>query len=154
MGCDIHVHCERKNADNTWAPVKVPGLFPNRDYKLFGFLANVRNYSGTPPISKPRGVPTNASPKVQKDFAGWGMDAHSATWLSVDELQAFNYEALTEDRRYTRQISPRCSDGGCTCAPGEGTKITFREFLGEGFFNELQKLRDYQVDRIVFWFDN
>lgn len=153
MGCDIHSHAEKRTE---LGYEKIAGLEPFdwRAYGMFGFLANVRNYSEVPPIAEQRGIPSDVSAEVANDYKGWDMDAHSASWLSVEELAAFNYDAPMEDRRVTRQTGPNSWDGGCTAEPGGGEKTTFREFLGEGFFKEIQKLKDAGADRIVFWFDN
>ena len=149
MGCCIHSHAERKNEDGKWT--KIPGLVPfaTRCYGAFGFLAGVRNYSNVTPITERRGFPDAASEEVAKNYADWSGDAHSASWLTVDELVAFDYEAMTEDRRCTRN-----NDGGSTCDPGEGNAETFREFLGKWFFDDLEKLKEAGAERVIFWFDN
>lgn len=154
MGCDIHSHAERKSANGKWE--KVPDLqpFSSRDYGTFGFLAGVRNYSDLTPLAEQRGIPEDASPEVSEDYEGWGSDAHSASWLSVAELSAFDYDAQCEDRRVTRQIAPNLFSGGCICEPGEGKQQTYREFLGKWFFEDLQKLQDAGAERVIFWFDN
>lgn len=154
MGCDVHTYAERKNSLDEYEVVDGVRPFDNRSYRLFGFLAGVRNYSDVTPISEPRGFPDDASAEVKESYASWESDAHTPSWLSVAELVAFNYDAICEDRRVTRQISPGCSDGGCTCEPGEGMTQTYREFLGEWFFKDLQELQDAGAERIVFWFDN
>ena len=33
-------------------------------------------------------------------------------------------------------------------------EISFRDFLGEWFFEELQKLNESGAERIVFWFNS
>lgn len=154
MGCDIHSHAERKNASGAWE--KIDGLEPFdwRAYGMFRFLAGVRNYSNVPQIAERRGFPEDASKAVAANYESWGDDARSASWLTAEELLAFNYDAPCEDRRVTRQLGPNHWSGGCTCAPGEGQQTTFREFLGEGFFEELRKLQEAGAERVVFWFDN
>jgi len=149
MGCDIHSYAERKAATGRYEIV--PNLFPfdSRNYGTFGFLANVRNYSEVPPIAPRRGFPEDASPEATADYESWSSDAHSPSWLTVKELSEFNYDAEMEDRRCTRN-----GNGGSTCEPGEGQKMTYREFFGEWFFKDLQALQDAGADRIVFWFDN
>lgn len=154
MGCDIHSHAERKNESGAWEKITDLEPFDWRSYGMFGFLAGVRNYSDVPPIAERRGVPTDASREVAEDYERWDSDAHSASWLSVAELLAFNYDAPCENRRVMRQVGPNHYNGGCTCNPGEGEQTTFREFLGEGFFEELRKLQAADVERVVFWFDN
>lgn len=59
---------------------------------------------------------------------------------------AFNYEAEFEDRR--------CMAGnGSSCPDCEGRLKTYRGFLGEGFFEQIQRCKTEGVDRIVFWFN-
>jgi hypothetical protein len=154
MGCDIHMIGECK-LKGIWRAVFDPGNgpFEDRSYRLFGFLANVRNYSGVTPISEPRGLPEDISDTSSEYFARWGCDIHSCSWLMVKELLEFDYEQFTEDRRVTRQVG-NCMDGGCTCKPGEGKKMTYREFLGEWYFKHLGQLQEEGVERIVFGFDN
>jgi hypothetical protein len=153
MGCDIHSFAE-KITEGVYE--KIPRLNPFnwRSYAIFGFLANVRNYSDVPPIAERRGIPLDVSNGVSLNYKDWFGSAHSPSWLSVKELIEFDYDIKIEDRRVTRQIGPRSWDGGCTAEPGKGKETTYREFLGEKFFTDLQKLKDIGADRIIFWFDN
>jgi hypothetical protein len=146
MGCDIHVHGERRNGGK-WQKIALdPPPFDWRSYGLFGFLADVRNYSAVPPIALPRGLPSDASDAVAE--ASVGLDWHTHSWLSMDELLAFDYEKRMEDRRVTID-----GNGGCTAPPGGGAAMTYREFLDTGYFDELARLKDAGVERLVFWFD-
>ena len=153
MGCDIHIHAEKKVGDRF---VSVPSITPfsDRCYGTFGFLADVRNYSGVHPIAEARGFPVDASDSARLDYEGWGVDAHTPSWLSVAELTTFDYDAIVEDRRYTQRTGPNSFNGGATCERGQGQFMKWREFLGERFMDELQELKNEGVDRIVFWFDN
>ncbi len=154
MGCDIHCFAERRGA-NGWECVSLDQMpFDCRSYGMFGFLAGVRNYSAVPPITAPRGFPEDASDEVRKDYEGFGLDAHTPSWLSVDELTAFDYEAEIEDRRCSRMMPAGYISGGETCEPGEGKRMTLREFLGKGFFDDLESLKQAGAERVVFWFDN
>jgi hypothetical protein len=149
MACDIHSFAEKREGEKF---VAIPGLYPfesGRDYSLFGWLADVRNYSAVPPIAPCRGVPEDASVDARADSDRWGTDGHSHSWLRVEELNIFDYTALVEDRRVTRN-----GNGGCTCDPGEGKTMTWREFLGKWYFDELAALNEAGAERIVFWFDN
>jgi hypothetical protein len=167
MGCDIHLWYERKTS-NGWEDVSVPvdewkaGPLDHRSYSTFGFLADVRNYSAITPISEPRGWPddfrhSRANKLQEEDDRWWGSsddnymfdEYHTHAWLSIEELLAYDYDQLVEDRRVTRN-----GNGGVTCDPGEGKQETLREFLGEGFFEDLQTLKECGVERIVFAFDN
>lgn len=159
MGCDIHTCVEQRESNGwTWISWGVTNKygdcepFGDRIYAVFGWLADVRNYSAVPPISQPRGLPGDTSPDVLRVYEEWGFDAHSASWLSVDELLAFDYRKTFEDRRVTRG-----NDGGVTAEPGGGRLVTYRGFLGRSFFDDLDRLVEFNKaapTRVVFWFDN
>lgn len=153
MGCDIHSFAERKT-ENGYELIEGVHPFDWRCYGMYGFLANVRNYSEVKPISQPRGFPDDAAPGTREKRDEWHGDGHTHSWLSVDELSAFNYDDEMEDRRVTRQLAPNFFDGGCTAEPGGGKTMTYREFLGTEFFRDLEELRANAADRVVFWFDN
>lgn len=152
MGCDIHSHAEKQESGR-WVGVDVEA-FENCDYGFFGWLADVRNYSSLTPIAADRGFPADASAEATKHYDHWSGDAHSASWVSVAELAAVDYEQTIEDRRCTKQLGPNLWTGGGTCEPGEGKKETLREFLGPGYFAVLKRLQDAGAERVVFWFDD
>lgn len=171
MGCDIHTAIEVRNGDG-WH-LEQREVFPDdfhegrfttdpfdwRNYGLFGFLADVRNYSRVPPISETRGLPDDLSPELedQDDDAPWLGD-HSFSWLSVAELLAFDYDQDFEDRRITKQTGPNSWDGAALADVGDGKHVTYREFLGEGYFEQLEILKTFGRNpsdvRIVFGFDS
>lgn len=147
MGADIHMYGEKKNANGEYE--MVGEFFDLRSYSIFAFLADVRNYSAIKPISPTRGIPTDVSYEVKYFYNSWFGDAHSASWLTLDELFNFDYQLECEDRRCTIN-----GDGGRTAPKGEGKKTTYQEFLGNIYFKELSELKNCQADRVVFWFDN
>lgn len=153
MGCDIHAYVEQCDENGTWTHTpELPDVFDYRNYNLFGWLVGVRNYSAVPPIAEPRGLPTGVSEVVQADLREWDSDAHSVSWLSLDELQAFDYDATVEDRRIKVGNS-----GAHTAEPGGGTMTTYRDFLGTSYFADLERLvlaAERGPVRVVFWFDN
>lgn len=153
MGCDIHSYAEKK-VEGKWETVRELRPFDWRSYGMYGFLADVRNYSDVPPIAERRGIPPDTSAYVKEEYEGWSSDAHSASWLSVNELASFRYDSEVEDCRVTIQRSANHFDGGGTCKRGTGTKTTWREFLGKQFFEDLEKLKAIGAERIIFWFDN
>jgi hypothetical protein len=153
MGCDIHTVAERK-VDGKYESISGYEPFDWRSYFMYGFLADVRNYSDVPPLAKPRGMPDDASVGAREMSDGWGMDGHSHSWLSVAELLAFRYDERVEDRRVTVQTGPTSWDGGATAAPGGGEHTTWREALGPKYFEDLARLSDEGAVRVVFWFDN
>lgn len=152
MECDIHSRAEKQESGR-WVGVDVEA-FEGRDYGFFGWLADVRNYSDLTPLAADRGFPADASAEAAKHYDDWSGDAHSASWVSVAELLAVDYDQAIEDRRTTKQLGPNFWTGRATCEPGEGKTQTLREFLGPGFFAVLKRLQDAKVGRVVFWFDN
>lgn len=135
MGCDIHIYAEKKDDSGNWQSIPRFELFQDRNYVAFSFFAGVRNSSEIKPISKPRGIPEDASKTALKSFKKWGDDAHTPSWLSLEELMAFNYDKKVFD----------------TTDPRHGT---YRDFLEADFFSDLEKMKEKGVERIVFWFDN
>lgn len=156
MGCDIHAYVERLNGAGEWEFVDIP-VFDCRAYGIFGFLADVRNYSLVPPITEPRGLPDSLSPQVANEAKWWNDDMHTESWLIVSELARFDYNQYMNDRRVKRQIGPNSWDCGATGAPEEGTVKTYRDFLGDWYMREIERLAsvgDPDKVRVVFWFDN
>lgn len=152
MGCDIHSFAEKRDG-GIWQYVDVE-CFADRNYSAFGFLAGVRNYSAIKPISEPRGIPSYTSPEVLAQYKEWDTDAHTPSWLLLSELNAIDYEQSIEDRRCTVQRAPNWFDGGGTCAPGAGNRMSLREFLGSVFMDDVRRMTEAGAERIVFWFDN
>ncbi|MBC2174791.1 hypothetical protein [Listeria booriae] len=118
MGCDIHAFVEVKNKKsgkwNTY--LEADGGLPEyigRNYDLYAILANVRNGygfagidtgDGFECISKPRGVPFDASETYLSQVEEWGSDGHSHSFLTLAELQSFDWEGKkTNHRGYLRQ---------------------------------------------------
>lgn len=157
MGCDIHTFAQRRNDGGGYETItsnfaEGPQPFYWRSYGLFGFLAGVRNYSDVAPISEQRGLPADMN-RCTDEYEELS-DCHSCSWLSVEELAAFDYDQPMEDRRVTQQTGPNSWSGGCTAEPGGGQMTTYREFLGEPFFHDLAELRRIGAERIVFGFDS
>jgi hypothetical protein len=121
MGCDIHAIVERRDtrSDGThrrWLNSGEPDI--GRDYEVFAALAGVRNYDEVEPVSEPKGMPgwggwvehgddgwgqwdySNAPDTPYQDyFERWRHDAHSASWLSLAELKAYDTEQEVDDQR-------------------------------------------------------
>ena len=152
MGCDIHTYAERKVGD-AYELISDLTPFDWRSYGMYGFLADVRNSSDVAPISQPRGLPNDVSAGTAEAY-GDGVDWHTASWLSVAELADFNYDQPMEDRRVTIQLASNMWSGAGTAAPGGGEMTTYREFLGDAYFVDLDKLILAGINRVVFWFDN
>jgi hypothetical protein len=116
------------------------------------FLAGVRNSSLVPPIAEPRGAPVDMSEPVAEEFVEQGSDAVAPSWLSMQELLQFDYETRFEDRRVARRMPAGYLDHAAIGEPGEGRIVTYREFLGPAYFEELEKLSESGAERVVFWF--
>jgi hypothetical protein len=148
MGCDIHWIVEKRTATG-WERLEIDSL-GGRCYALFGWLADVRNYSAIPPISRPRGLPRD-----YLDSAGFFKDHyHSVSWLGVKELQEFDYDQAVEDRRVSGRDALGMINGGLTAPPGCGRMTTYRELFPEEFFEALEGMRRQKADRVIFGFDS
>lgn len=97
MGTDVHVIFEKKvskgngTVQSEWEPI-TSKYEENRHYRLFSWLADVRNgygFAGAPtntriePIVEPRGIPT----EYEDDSTFWKGD-HSRSWLLGSEIIA------------------------------------------------------------------
>lgn len=153
MGCDIHCYSEGKMPKDLEDDREYLGEFfdDTRSYRLFGWLAGVRNYSAVKQcqVVKP-GLPILCpNPKIIQEFKALEGDAHSEHHVYLEDLLGYDYDQLVEDRRVIRD-----GNGGCTCEPGEGEVMSLREFLGKSYFDELDKMKQAGVFRLIFWFDN
>ena len=114
MGCDIHMHVEYKRTvsgnerwicadyfrpnpywngiDEDESKYALIGFCDNRNYDLFATLANVRNYGKTDFIDEPRGLPEDVTAEVKADSDSWGMDGHSHSYMTLQELIDFHEE--------------------------------------------------------------
>jgi hypothetical protein len=141
MSTMIESYVERRNIETfEWEYVKDINPFQRRgDYEVYSFLANVRNYNRCIPIDEPRYLPDNISDEVYKIYYEGRIDNYSESYLSLEELLNFDYEK--------------------DCRIGEDHEVvpSYKEFLGEYFFEELEQLKTLgPIDdiRIVFWFNN
>ena len=139
--------------ENGWMP------FNWRDYDVYGFLANVRNYSEVPFLSDCRWLPLDVSKSIEECFDdnGYLHGTHSITYLTLRELVEFDYDKTFQDMRHTEQESQGFFNGA-TRSKTRGVTITFRDFLGEDFFKDIEKLvertKDLDSLRLIFGFDS
>lgn len=120
MGCDIHMVAQFKNGDE-WQTAKWPNeyfgkwadaseetveVYDGRNYDLFAMLASVRNGEGFAgidtgngfvPISKPKGFPEGFVLIDGSHEDAW-MGEHSFSWLSLAELEAYDWDQTTKKR--------------------------------------------------------
>lgn len=189
MGCDIHGFAEIKK-EGKW--IRMDGdifgyegeytsiPFHWRSYAVFGFLADVRNYSHSESISECKGLPHDSEylnsvspyaydrnpmngediPESERDTIRKNLlegDYHSYSWLTLKELLKFNYDEDLWDRRVSKQIAPNAWSDSQLAEEGEGEITTYREHLGSLFFSDLEVLKtlgDPEDVRIIFWFDS
>ncbi|WP_431113302.1 hypothetical protein [Variovorax paradoxus] len=154
MGCDIHAFCERSDSDGKWEYLPSVQVFDCRSYALFGWLADVRNYSDIEPVAAPRGLPEDVSSSIKAEYGEEDGEAHGASWLTPEELLAVDYDRVVEDRRYIGRVAEGYLSGTLTAEPGKGTEMSLRQFLGERYFFDLAAMQRAGVGRVVFWFDN
>jgi hypothetical protein len=184
MGCDIYSWVEAYNPQTSkWKVVRnafpaddldkslyktdfVSAPFRDRNYGLFGFLADKRNFACCEPLAQPRGLPAdcdleggcavmNESNVVQDEHVGGvelrdGFNSHS--WVLLRELVDFDYEKVFWNRRIKKG-----KDNAATTQEGEGVYQTYRELLGPAFFETLQIMQGLgQPDhvRVVFCFSD
>jgi hypothetical protein len=146
MGCDIHSFVEIMGENGVWREMTEP-IFDNtedggcvkfsadpfcwRSYRMFGFLAGVRDHDINP-ISRPRGLPDDAS----NQHYCWDEDYRSISWLLASELLEWDY---------SKKIS-RFSDE------------TYESYLGPGFLDRVAQIAGLHDDprqvRVVMAFDN
>lgn len=163
MGCDMTSFVEVKT-EGVWtlAPSVFPSIdkenelgpiFNYRSYGMYGFLANVRNYSRVPVIQQP----TYRLPDDCCDFIKlYDRDeVHTISFLTLRTLCEFKYDQVFWDRRVTKQTASGNWDCAALANEGEGQHVTIREFLGEMFFIHLEILKtlgDLDNVRVIFWF--
>lgn len=83
MGCDIHIHVEIKlKGEPEWQHYSV--LHIPRYYKLFGYIAGVRDKSVVP-IAPAKGIPNDITTITQIDLHT--DKYHHGTWLNTDEIE-------------------------------------------------------------------
>ena len=160
MACDINMFIQIEENSCWTTGVELPRnhAFCSRSYRLFGFMANVRNYSLSPYIDIPRGLPLDISPSLEALYYDPRRMNHSASWLLLSELLDFDYDQLFWDRRIERRTGIELRDDALAIHPDEGKIITMREHIGIYFIEALHKLAKTHENpnqiRLVFWFDN
>jgi hypothetical protein len=194
MGCDIHLYVEKKR-NGKWVPAQgfmdvgnEDGLldvpYPDkqlddRDYLLFGFIAGVRD--DTNQHFEPKGFPKDASKEVKAVFKSWGTDAHTPSYLTLEELQSVDWknEMITIEKlfekdqlsAFRKSVESGNPDYGLVttwCSWASDTEKWVHDTIQVPIQYEFKKLYwfsqfemqsyDYRCKpdelRIVFWFDN
>ena len=141
MGCDIHGFLEWKRfkGDDGWFILGIPP--DDRWYDTFAVLAGVRNYvEGLEPIAEKRGVPDDASYETKEEVEKWGVDGHSHTWLTIDDIDNYDWNQVVTDRdgvqvRASMLLTPNW--------------VAFINYM-----RELSRIHGKNKVRLIIWFDN
>lgn len=73
-------------------------FYDNKNYYIFSILADVRNGSDRiEPISDPRGVPEDCCYPYRVILEQWGLDAHSKSYFTLEELLNIDWSIYNED---------------------------------------------------------
>ena len=167
MGCDIHSFAEVKR-NNKWEKITDTNNtdpFSWRSYSMFAFLADVRNYDHCESLNEQKGLPKdsewlNESPRFleETNFSDIrnNMNYHSHSYFTLKELLDFDYDKTFWNRRITRTVG-NTSNGASLAEKGEGNIVSYRDNLGQCYFDDIDKLKELgepEDVRIIFYFDN
>ena len=140
MGCDIHATLEydwnsnkKKTGNEKWWRAFARDLDIDRNYQLFTILAGVRDTGIRPVIAYNRGVPEDASWEYKDDSEEYGVDGHSHSWVTFDELKNWGVEV-----KDSYPSNPE-------------------EFRNDDWYKTMEVLADRYGDqnvRLCFYFDN
>lgn len=182
MGSDLSLWVEIRSKESGKWEVSNKNIFPDdykktdtpfnrRSYRLFSFLAGIRNDYGLNPISEQKGLPSDSEYLNKPSEYGYyerdmyfgqvipenerGMkytdikyDAnyYGHSFIMLEELLSFDYNKQFEDRCVSKVIKGNNTVmfGAAfkeTVPVGEGRIISYKEFLDELFFDELRLLQ-------------
>lgn len=153
MGCDIHSFAEVKKY-NKWTIVynhfelddfdkdwyksdKTHNPFHYQSYAIFGFLANVRNYSNSFSFKPKYKIPEDCDKRIRRDYDSWEQDRHTPSYLTLYDLLSFDYSTVFFDER-------------------SNIETNYTDFLGSSFFKTIEELKllgEPKDVRVIFWFD-
>lgn len=164
MGCDIHACIEYLDGDE-WQYAINPII--QRDYSLFSLLANVRGVGvGVAFDNSVRGLPTDISQSTLILHTAMQGDAHSASWLTLDELknvqQAYALWENTENdsaqkdaevKAYLIENFPEHID-----KINDIFSVDTKKYKNADLDAIIERMEMYDKNghdtRLVFWFDN
>ena len=125
MGCNMRAMIERRNkgASAAWLGERYSAgeLYVERDYELFDVLAGVRGDFPVHPISKPRGVPKDASSAYRGFKAQVSREmprqVHTPSFVTLAEMLAYDLgQEFYDDSLVTeRDAEGRIVDTTCSC---------------------------------------
>lgn len=142
MGCDIHAHVEVK-INGEWHHYSALNL--DRNYLAFAKMADVRNDGEVVPIAARRGIPDDATFLTKFDADHWGLDAHSHSWLTDEEVGVLAKFMNEEMKKYRAEW-------------WNFEHHWFGYLFSNGYGYVKSRPGDYPVGvedaRVIFWFDN
>jgi len=164
MGCDVHMVVQVRR-ENGWETVKFPNkwfgkydnepefslsAYSDRNYDVFAMLGNVRNGRGFAGcdtgdgfdfISDCRGYPEDFEiDSGESDYhQGFWMGDHSHTWISLEELNAFDFSKTTvhrgvislSERKRMLKFADRSPESWCGGVSGGGTRMVRLEVMDD-----------------------
>lgn len=172
MGCDIHAFIEYvyegEAYTNTFSYDEITSF--GRDYNLFSLIAGVRG--ATPPVVFPRGFPCDLvrngnieifdnNYAVAKKYEEYGKDAHSATWLTLDELklvrveyikEKFEFDGITDPNQWGMIRNKNVANSIFTYNFGEHENCGL--YMSIVIMESLHKLYPNIKTRFCCWFDS
>lgn len=135
MGCDVHCYIEVKDRWGNWYLLNQPRV--QRDYGLFEKMAGVRGEIENA-IFPPRGLPKQLSIVVTAEDAHWGVDGHSHSWFTMEEMDRIE--------KWYKKYRLKYSD--------DYVWPVFGFLFGNGFDSKESLIEPFVDCRMVFWFDN
>lgn len=192
MSCDIHLLTEvMEDWNDEWtsfdywtyrdsdSELPVPAsIYSERDYLMFSVIAGVRRGGNRlVQLIDRRGFPDDASIPVKRLFESWGSDAHSPSWIGLNELNDLIertddifIEMYVDESEYEKYINDaNYIPNMYYSAWGDMThQINFYPnryliILRDLFIEHIEDRErrdgikypsDHSNYRIVFWFDN
>ncbi|MFZ3468569.1 hypothetical protein ACODT3_34335 [Streptomyces sp. 4.24] len=146
MGTDIHgfVECVVEDDEPWVAAVDIELLHHGRSYDAFGCLFGMRNFAGFRPLAEDRGLPKDVSDVVRAQFADWGVDGHSPTWISWAELKRVDWSEPAE-RVDARIHEYRRTDAGWVMTGKTGWDPRIAEVAGLSTVRDPGRLFRYEA---------
>jgi hypothetical protein len=150
MGCDIHFFVEKLNSESgKWEPVGDEGdFYDDRNYRLFGILADVRNGVGFAgcdtgdrfnPIAEPRGLPVDVSQTIATEYDEWGDDGHSHSFFTLKELLDYDWSQVAVLRGYVDESGYKHFK----------EHRHPNEWCGNTFGSRIEKITNMQMDDLL-----
>lgn len=171
MGCDIHAFIEYVYEGDSFTHSFGDGeLNFGRDYTLFSLMAGVRGSEN--PIVSPRGFPDDCLSRgdstafksnwsVAEKYKEYGSDAHTPTWLTLDELKKvraeyiktqLEFNSVTDPATWSLANDDNVMNSIFTYSFGEHENLGL--YLSIVVLESLKKIDSNIKSRLVCWFDS